>query len=59
MVFIAMEYIEGGTFRLYSKKRKFNFSERETMNIMSQIASGIKYLHQYGISIGILRLITL
>ena len=48
-IFIVMEYIEGGTLRQYFKKRKFNFSERQATNIMSQIVSGIKYLHQYGI----------
>ena len=48
-IFIVMEYIEGGTLRQYFKKRKFNFSERQASNIMSQIVSGIKYLHQYGI----------
>ena len=48
-IFIVMEYIEGGTLRHYFKKRKFNFSEREATNIMTQIASGIKYLHKYGI----------
>ena len=49
-IFIVMEYIEGGTLRQYFKKRKFNFSERQASNIMLQIASGIKYLHQYGIA---------
>ena len=48
-IFIVMEYIEGGTLRQYFKKRKFNFSERQASNIMVQIVSGIKYLHQYGI----------
>ena len=49
LIFIVMEYIEGGTLRQYFKKRKFNFSERQASNIMIQIVSGIKYLHQYGI----------
>ena len=48
-IFIVMEYIEGGTLGNYFKKKKFNFSERQASNIMSQIASGVKYLHQYGI----------
>ena len=48
-IFIVMEYIEGGTLRQYFKKRKYNFSERQASNIMIQIVSGIKYLHQYGI----------
>ncbi len=48
-IYIVTEYIEGGTLRQYFKKKKFNFSERQATNIMSQIASGVKYLHQYGI----------
>ena len=32
------------------RKTKFNFSERQASNIMYQIVSGIKYLHQYGIA---------
>ena len=48
-IFIVMEYIEGGTLRQYFKKRKFNFSERQASNIMMQIISAVKYLHQYGI----------
>ena len=49
-IFIVMEYVEGGTLRQYLKKRKFNFSERQASNIMLQIVSAIKYLHQYGIA---------
>ena len=30
-------------------KKNIYFSEREAMNIMTQIGSGIKNLHQYGI----------
>ena len=48
-IYIVTEYIEGGTLGQYFKKKKFNFSERQAMNIMSQLASGVKYLHQYGI----------
>ena len=48
-IFIIMEYIEGGTLGQYFKKRNFNFSERQASSIMSQIASGVKYLHTYGI----------
>ena len=48
-IYIVTEYIEGGTLGQYIKKKKFNFSERQATNIMSQIASGVKYLHQYGI----------
>jgi len=48
-IYIVTEYIEGGTLGQYFKKKKFNFSERQAMIIMSQLASGVKYLHQYGI----------
>ena len=48
-IYIVTEYIEGGTLGQYFKKKKFNFSERQATNIMSQIANGVKYLHQYGI----------
>ena len=48
-IYIVTEFIEGGTLGQYFKKKKFNFSERQAMNIMSQLASGVKYLHQYGI----------
>ena len=48
-IYIVTEYIEGGTLGQYFKKKKFNFSERQATNIMSQIASGVKYLQQYGI----------
>ena len=48
-IFIVMEYIEGGTLGQYLKKKNFNFSERQASTIMSQLASGVKYLHKYGI----------
>ena len=48
-IYIVTEYIEGGTLGQYFKKKKFNFSERQATNIMSQIASGVKYLQSYGI----------
>ena len=48
-IYIITEYIEGGTLGQYFKKKKFNFSERQATNIMSQIANGVKYLQQYGI----------
>ena len=48
-IYIVTEFIEGGTLGQYFKKKKFNFSERQAMNIMSQLASGVNYLHQYGI----------
>ena len=48
-IYIVMEYIGGGTLGNYMKKKNFNFSEMQALNIMSQIANGVKYLQQYGI----------
>ena len=48
-IFIVTEYIEGGTLGQYFKKKNFNFSENQASTILSQIASGVKYLHKYGI----------
>ena len=48
-IFIVMEYIAGGTLHEYLKKKNYNFSENQAANLMFQIASGLKYLHQYGI----------
>ena len=48
-IFIVTEYIEGGTLGQYLKKNNFNFTEQQAANMIYQIASGIKYLHNYGI----------
>ena len=48
-IFIVMEYIEGGTLNQFLKKKNFNFSERQIALIITQIANGLKYLHNYGI----------
>ena len=48
-IFIVTEYIEGGTLGQYLKKNNFNFTEQQAANMVFQIASGIKYLHNYGI----------
>ena len=48
-IYIVTEYIAGGTLGNYLRTKKFNFSERQATNIMSQIASGVKYLQSYGI----------
>ena len=48
-IFIVMEYIVGGTLYEYLKKKHYNFSENLADNLMFQIVSCLKYLHQYGI----------
>jgi hypothetical protein len=48
-IFLVMEYLSGGDFDSYLKNNKFNFNEKFVANTMNQIASGIKYLHDYGI----------
>ncbi len=48
-IFIVMEYIVGGTLYEYLKKKHYNFSENLAANLMFQIVSCLKYLHQYGI----------
>ena len=48
-IFIVMEYLPGGDLGEYLTKVKFQVSEKRASVIMSQIASGIKYLHQYGV----------
>ena len=48
-IYIILEYIQGGNLRQYLINMSYNFTEKQVANIMSQIASGIKYLHQYGI----------
>ena len=48
-IFIVTEYIEGLTLYKFFKKKNFEFSETQASSIMRQIASGVKYLHNYGI----------
>ena len=48
-IYIVTEYIEGGTLRTYLKEKKDNLTEKKAAEFMFQIASGIKYLHQFGI----------
>ena len=48
-IYIILEYVAGGNLHQYFKKKSKEFTERQAANIMIQIASAVKYLHQYGI----------
>jgi serine/threonine protein kinase len=48
-IFIVMEFLQGGDLGDYLNKNKFSVSEARAASIMFQIASGIYYLHQYGV----------
>jgi hypothetical protein len=48
-IFIVMEYLKGGDLGEYFHKVGFKITEKRAASIMYQLASGIKYLHQYGI----------
>jgi len=48
-IFIVMELLEGGSLGDYFSRTNYQFTERRAANIMFQLASGLKYLHQYGI----------
>ena len=49
-IFIVMEYLAGGDYGNYiQNKMKFKMSEERLAKDIFQIASGLKYLHQFGI----------
>lgn len=48
-IFIIMECLVGGDLDEYLSKMKFKISEPRAALIMYQLASGIKYLHDYGV----------
>lgn len=48
-IFIVMEHLTGGDLGEFLTKSKFNVPEKRAGQIMFQMASGIKYLHQYGV----------
>ena len=48
-IFIVMEYIKGGRLIDYMKEKKFNFTENRAAELIYEIATGVKYLHKYGI----------
>lgn len=48
-IFIVMEYLAGGDLGEYLNNVKYRVSEERAANIMYQLGTGIKYLHDYGI----------
>jgi hypothetical protein len=48
-IFIIMEYLKGGDLEQYLNKINFRITENKARNIIHQLSSGIKYLHEYGI----------
>jgi len=48
-IFIIMEYLKGGDLEEYLQKINFRITETRGASIIYQLASGIKYLHEYGI----------
>ena len=48
-IYIVTEFIEGGTLYKYINENKSKLNEKKIAELMKQIASGIKYLHQFGI----------
>jgi serine/threonine protein kinase len=48
-IFIVMEYLSGGDLSDYFTKYDYKFDEVTCAKTMYQIASGIKYIHQFGI----------
>jgi len=48
-IFLVMELLSGKNLNKYLVKNRFKFTEEKASNIVHQIASGLKYLHQYGV----------
>ena len=48
-IFIIMEHLTGGDLEEYLNKIHFRLNETRAAILMYQLASGIKYLHDYGI----------
>jgi Ca2+-binding EF-hand superfamily protein len=48
-IFIVMEYLAGGDLSNFFNEKNFDFDEPTAANVISQICSGIKYIHQFGI----------
>jgi len=48
-IFIIMEYLSGGDLGGYLTKVNYKVSEQRAAQIMFQLASGLGYLHQYGV----------
>jgi len=48
-IFLVMELMSGYDLHTYFIKNKFKFSEKQAADISYQIASGLCYLHKYGV----------
>lgn len=48
-IFIIMEYLTGGDLEEYLNKINFRVTENRAAHLMYQLASGIRYLHEFGI----------
>jgi len=48
-IFIIMEYLTGGDFEEFLNKTNFKVQENRAAHLMYQLASGIRYLHGFGI----------
>ncbi len=48
-IFIIMEYLTGGDLEDYLNKINFRVTENRAAHLMYQLASGIRYLHEFGI----------
>jgi len=48
-IFLVMELMTGYDLHTYFEKNKFKLSEKRSANIVFQIASGLNYLHKYGV----------
>ena len=49
MIYIIMEYCEGGDLFSYIEQRNFNIKEERTAHIIQQLSTAVYYLHEYGI----------
>jgi len=48
-IFLVMELMSGYDLHTYFEKNKYKLSEKRSANIVYQIASGLNYLHKYGV----------
>lgn len=49
-IYIVMEYLKGGDLFNYLEKRDFTISESKARDLTHSIATGIFYLHSFGIA---------
>ena len=50
VIYIVLEYLEGGDLFVYLDKRDFKITEDQARSIAHQIALALQYLHSYGIA---------